>query len=197
MEGKGREEAHNHSQLSILRWNNRCPKSKRRYSPKTCVCGQIKQINERSRLPRPVLCVLFLCPEDYKMLAETVLLPARVLYYEQYILYKETCSAAGKKPLTSLEYRRSVVEALAQEHLQDSSSRPSAGHQRVGPTTYRLNRKLHLLDQRSTYRNCIRHVTFAKHAQNSQLCTQLRALSAITPYNSTISKLCTSHVYST
>ena len=51
-----------------------------------------------------------------------------------YILYKETCSAARKKPLTSLEYRRSVVEALAQEHLQDSSSHPSAGHQHVGPT---------------------------------------------------------------
>ena len=72
-----------------------------------------------------------------------------------YILYKETCSAAGKKPVTSLEYRRSIIEALAQEHLQDSSSRPSVGRQRVGPTPNRLNRKLHLLDQRSTYRNCV------------------------------------------
>ena len=82
-----------------------------------------------------------------------------------YILYKEVCLQVGTRPLTALEFRRSVIEDLVQEHLEQSDSRPSIGQPRLGPTPIRLNQKLHLLDQRSTYRNCvvcsgqIRHTT--------------------------------------
>ena len=71
------------------------------------------------------------------------------------ILHKEACLGAGAKPLTSLDFRRSVIEDLVQDHLQQSGSHPSAGRPRLGPTPIRLNRRLHLLDQRSTYRNCV------------------------------------------
>ena len=71
-----------------------------------------------------------------------------------YILYQEACRQVGTKPLTALDFRRSVIEDLVQDHLQQCS-RPSSGRPRLGPTPIRLNRKLHLLDQRSTFRNCV------------------------------------------
>ena len=40
-----------------------------------------------------------------------------------YILYKEVQKAAGNRPLTALDYRRSVIEDLVQEQLQQSNSR--------------------------------------------------------------------------
>ena len=120
--------------------------------------------------------LLCLCPEDHKVGEETVLL-LECSTVSSYILCKEMCSAAGKKPLTSLEYHRSIVETLAQEHLQDSSSYLSAGHQYLGPTLNLLNKKLHLLDQHSTphtttvwcavERQGTQPVTSAKHAQSS------------------------------
>ena len=69
-----------------------------------------------------------------------------------YILQQEACHQAGTKPLTALDFRRSVIDV--QEHLQQCS-RPTSGRPRLGPTPVRLNRKLHLLDQRSTNRNCV------------------------------------------
>ena len=44
-----------------------------------------------------------------------------------YILHKEACLGAGAKPLTSLDFRRSVIEDLVQDHLQQSGSHPLAG----------------------------------------------------------------------
>ena len=71
-----------------------------------------------------------------------------------YILHQEACRQAGTKPFTALDFRRSIIEDLVQEHLQQYS-RPSSGRPRLGPTPIRLNRKLHLLEQCSTYRNCV------------------------------------------
>ena len=68
--------------------------------------------------------------------------------------YTKACRQVGTKPLTALDFRRSVIEDLVHDHLQQCS-RPSSGRPRLGPTPIRLNRKLHLLDQRSTFRNCV------------------------------------------
>ena len=82
-----------------------------------------------------------------------------------YILYRDACCAEGKRPLTALDFRCSVIEDLVQEHLQQSASHPSVGRRRIGPTPTRLNKRLHLLEERATYRNCvvcsggIRHTT--------------------------------------
>ena len=67
-----------------------------------------------------------------------------------YILHQQVAT----KPLTSLDFRRSIIEALVVEHMQQNR-RPSAGRPRLGPTPLRLNRKHHLLNQRSTHRNCV------------------------------------------
>ena len=69
-----------------------------------------------------------------------------------YILYQETCHQVGTKPLTALDFRCSVIEDLVQDHLQQCS-RPTSGRPRLGPTPIRLNQKLHLLDQHSTFCN--------------------------------------------
>ena len=34
-----------------------------------------------------------------------------------YILYQEACREVGTKPLTALDFRRSVIENLVQDHL--------------------------------------------------------------------------------
>ena len=72
-----------------------------------------------------------------------------------YILRKEARLQVGAKPLTALDFRRSVIEDSVQDHLQGSGSRPSIGRPRLGPTPIRLNCKLRLLDPRSTYCNCV------------------------------------------
>lgn len=58
-----------------------------------------------------------------------------------YILHKEIAA----KPLTALEFHRSVIEAVVLEHMPNNM-RTSVGHLRLGPTPTRLNRRLHLLD---------------------------------------------------
>ena len=68
-----------------------------------------------------------------------------------YLLYKNvTC-----KKLTSLAIRWAVIEALVVQQIQERGSCQSIGRPRMNPTPLRLNKKLHLLEYRSTYRNCV------------------------------------------
>ena len=71
-----------------------------------------------------------------------------------YILYKKACTEAEARPLTSIDFRRSIIDDLVREHLE-SSNRQTVGRPRLRPTPIRLNKKLHLLNQRSTNRNCV------------------------------------------
>ena len=61
---------------------------------------------------------------------------------------------AQAKPLTSLDFRRSIIDDLVREQLQ-SSIRPTIGRPRLRPTPVRLNNKLHLFNQRASNRNCV------------------------------------------
>ena len=91
--------------------------------------------------------------------------PDKCSNVNSYILYRDACCAEGKRPLTALDFQRSITEDLAQEHLQQSTSHPSVGRHWIGPTPTRLNKRLHLLEERATYHNCvvcsgaIRHTT--------------------------------------
>ena len=106
----------------------------------------------------------------YSFVQKTLKLWRKVFFYllecstvNSYILHQEACRQAGTKPCTALDFCRSITEDLVQEHLQQYS-RPSSGRPTLGPTPIRLNRKLHLLEQHSTYRNFVcsgqtRHTT--------------------------------------
>lgn len=69
-----------------------------------------------------------------------------------FILYREVT----KKKMTHLDFRRSVVESLAMEYLeQHESRRTSVGRPLSRPCPVRLNRKLHLLEQGENRRDCV------------------------------------------
>ena len=69
-----------------------------------------------------------------------------------FILYREVT----KKKMTHLDFRRSVVESLAMEYLeQHESRRTSVSRPLSRPCPVRLNRKLHLLEQGENRRDCV------------------------------------------
>ena len=69
-----------------------------------------------------------------------------------YILYHEVT----KKRMTHLEFRRSLVESLATEYLQQvESRRTSVGRPLSQPCPIRLDKKLHLLEQREGRQDCV------------------------------------------
>ena len=71
-----------------------------------------------------------------------------------YILYKKACTEAEARPLTSIDFHRSTIDDLVHEHLESSNCQ-TVGCPRLRPTPIRLNKKLHLLNQRRTNRNCV------------------------------------------
>ena len=83
---------------------------------------------------------------------------------------------------------QSLREDLVHDHLQQCS-RPTSGRPRLGPTPIRLNRKLHLLDQCSTFCNCVvcsgqtRHTTcyYCKTCPEEPALTRFLALSDTIP----------------
>ncbi len=69
-----------------------------------------------------------------------------------FIIYREVT----RKKTTHLDYRRSILESLATEYLeQQESYRTSVGRHQSRPRPARLNKKLHLLEQRESRQECI------------------------------------------
>jgi len=69
-----------------------------------------------------------------------------------FILYHEVT----QKKITHLDFRQSVIESLAIEYLQQQEShRTSVGRPLSRPHPVRLDRKLHLLEQGESRRDCV------------------------------------------
>ena len=69
-----------------------------------------------------------------------------------FILYREVT----QKKITHLDFRRSIIESLATEYLQQQESRrTSVGRPLSWPRPLRLDRKLHLLEQWESRRDCV------------------------------------------
>ena len=69
-----------------------------------------------------------------------------------YIIYREVT----QKKITHLQFRRSIVESLAVEYLQQQESRRiSVGRPLSQPLPIRLDKKLHLLEQRESRKECV------------------------------------------
>ena len=67
-----------------------------------------------------------------------------------YILYREVTH----KKRSHLDFRRSLVESLATEYLQQRRC-TAIGRPRSQPSLVRLDRKLHLLEQRESRHDCV------------------------------------------
>ena len=69
-----------------------------------------------------------------------------------FITYREVT----RKKLSHLDFRRSLVESLATKYLQEQESRrTSVGRPRSQPCPVRLNKQLHLLEQRGSRHDCV------------------------------------------
>ena len=78
-----------------------------------------------------------------------------------YILYTIHSETHHSKPLTHLQYRRNVIEALASRYLQAAPPRPRPGRPRKRAVSVRegdperLNGRLHVLQKRDRAHDCI------------------------------------------
>ncbi len=87
-----------------------------------------------------------------------------------YIIYREVT----KKKTTHLEFRRSLLESLATEYLQQQQSiRTSVGRPLSHPRPTCLDKKLHLLEPRENRHDCI--VCSDRRSKSRHTCTTAKA----------------------
>ena len=84
-----------------------------------------------------------------------------VALVNSFILYQIHCTQLNIRPLTHLQYRRSVVESLAARYLSVTPPRARPGRPRKRQLTFsigdpdRLNGRLHLLEKRERAQDCV------------------------------------------
>ena len=85
-----------------------------------------------------------------------------VTVVNSYILYKQHNTDRQTRPLTHLQYRRSLVDALANRYLQSAPPRPRPGRPQkrqhdssTDEDPQRLNGRLHLLEKKERAQDCV------------------------------------------
>lgn len=84
-----------------------------------------------------------------------------VTVVNSYLLYKVHAARLNIRPITHLQFRRSLVESLASRHIQAAPARPLPGRPRKRQRSSssqdpeRLNGHLHLLDKREHSLECV------------------------------------------